>query len=105
MEQVESTEQKTRVKTLDVTMKIFMEYIDNIEKKNGDIKCPACSGTLWGISHSETDPSKPAILTTPLPFSKGRGMWAFPLICSSCGFVITFEASKVVSILEEQGKL
>lgn len=92
-------------KVLKVTIPLLMEYIDVLEKRNGEITCPACRTSLWTISHSEMDNHKPAVVTYPLPFSHGRGMWAFPMICDSCGYIISFEATKVADNLEKKGKI
>lgn len=94
-----------RDKVLKVNISDFVDYIDAIERKNGDIKCMACGETVWEISKSELDEKKPELLSIPLPLMPNRGLWVFPLMCSSCGLIINFESTKVVEALEKKGKL
>ena len=73
----------------------FGNYFLELESKHGEMVCPLCRGTMWGIPPRFDSAELPAIVTLPLPNSAGRGIWAYPLICSGCGFIATFSAFEV----------
>lgn len=84
-------------KALSVTRKDFADYFTAYEEKYGELHCPLCKTSKWGIIPREDDKEFTAILTIPLPMVSGRGIWVYPLICSECGFVVHLAANHVAS--------
>ena len=88
----------------DVTIKKFNAYVSKLEEKK-DFSCSVCGGTLWDVPCSPNDEDHPNVITLPMPFNPGFGVWAFHIICAECGSMMFFEASKVVDGLRKAGEL
>ncbi|MDI9766784.1 MULTISPECIES: hypothetical protein [Pantoea] len=88
-----------------ITFDMIKYFFQEIEHKHGESECSFCHSTTWHIHKSPYDPSNPNVVTFPMPFSPGIGMWAFPIACADCGDMKFFEASKVYDFLKSKGKL
>ena len=91
-----------------ISFELFKFYLDELEKEFGDITCNECGNQLWNIFRApvpEGAEEKPNVVTFPMPFSPGVGMWSFPISCSRCGSMRFFEASAVYDGLRKHGKL
>ncbi|AYN25740.1 hypothetical protein D8682_01310 [Buttiauxella sp. 3AFRM03] len=87
-------------RSMSVTREDFVEFFTKYEKKHGDLVCPLCQSSVWGLPSREDSPEHLAIVTLPIPFSPGRGMWAYPIICKECGYIVTFAANKVSAVIK-----
>lgn len=87
-----------------VTVEKFKVFFSKLEDKK-ELPCAVCGGTLWDIPCSPNDETHPNVITLPMPFSPGFGVWAFHIVCDGCGNMMFFEASKVVDALRETGEL
>ena len=83
-------------KALSVTRADIAEYFTSFEKQHGDMLCPLFKTSLWAITPRIDSDEHAAIITLPLPNASGRGVWAYPIICSGCGYIIHLSASFVV---------
>ncbi|MGF2440022.1 hypothetical protein [Enterobacter ludwigii] len=92
---VEKQDESNISRALSIRMEEFGDYFLSKENKHGEMVCPLCRGTVWGIPPRFDAIEHPALVTYPLPNSSGRGIWAYPLICSGCGFIATFSAFDV----------
>jgi len=97
VETMEQEDNKRIELALSVSKADFVDYFTNFEAEFGELSCPLCKNTTWFISSRDEESALPTILTIPLPFSPGRGMWVFPLTCNKCGFVVTFDTNFVTS--------
>ncbi|WP_312740489.1 hypothetical protein [Cedecea neteri] len=80
-----------------ITKKDLAGYVTQYEEKHGDMICPLCRTSLWGIPPRPDNPEFAAIITLPLPNTSGRGIWAYPLVCVECGYVASFATNHVSS--------
>ncbi|WP_308537725.1 hypothetical protein [uncultured Kluyvera sp.] len=87
--------QSSSLRALSVSRSEFHQYFLDFENKFGEMACPLCKKTLWGVPPREDSQDHPALITYPLPNSAGRGIWAFPVICMECGYIATFAANHV----------
>lgn len=86
---------------LSLTRDKLADYFVSFESKHGDVICPVCRCSSWAIlSRPETENS-PAVLTIPLPMTQGRGMWIYPIMCSGCGYILSFSCNYIVNKLKE----
>lgn len=88
-----------------VTFDLLKEYLEDLELISGEINCSECGKTSWNIFRSPLDKEKPNVVTFPMPFTPGYGIWSFPVACDSCGSMRFFEASTVLDELRKSGKL
>lgn len=88
-----------------VTLQHLKNYLLDVYRQRGDLNCPCCKSNIWTFHPSPEDPEKANIVTLPMPLSKGLGMWAFPVTCSSCGFMILLEAAKIFRDLHAAGEI
>ncbi|WP_432323433.1 hypothetical protein [Yersinia enterocolitica] len=86
-----------------ITLSLLKDYLHRIETKDGEIICPVCKGTLWDIPVSKNDEDQPNLVTFPMPFNPGFGVWSFPVSCNNCGDMKFFEASKVLLNIKKYG--
>lgn len=82
---------------LSITKDDFAEFFTKYEKINGDLTCPLCKNSTWAISSREDSAEHIAIVTLPIPRNFGRGIWAFPIYCNECGYMVSFMANLVSS--------
>ncbi|EPY5319844.1 TPA: hypothetical protein M2P23_002391 [Klebsiella variicola] len=81
--------------SLSVSRKELSEYLHKYEEKFGEMHCPLCKKTVWGILPREDSPDHAAIVTLPLPNFGGRGVWAYPIMCIECGYIASFATNHV----------
>ncbi|ELY2767160.1 hypothetical protein SMC44_002680 [Cronobacter malonaticus] len=107
MEQKSKQEPQVRdpLEITKVTYELFKFFLDELERERGDITCAECGNQMWNIFRAPGTEEKPNVVTFPMPFSPGIGMWSFPISCSRCGSMRFFEASTVVDSLRKLGKL
>ncbi|WP_145055719.1 hypothetical protein [Mixta calida] len=87
------------LRALSIQRKEFGEYFEKLEEKYGDIHCPMCKQTLWGVPPRFDSSDHAALVTLPLPNSSGRGVWAYPVVCVECGHISTFAAHHVSKVI------
>lgn len=86
---------------LSISREEFGNYFREMEEKFGEMECPLCKKTLWGLPPRDESQKHPAIITLPLPNSAGRGIWAYPVFCVECGYIATFVAQHVAKKIKE----
>lgn len=92
---------ESTLRALSLLKKDFGNYFQKFEEQFGEMACPLCKKTVWGIPPRADDNNYPAIVTLPLPNTGGRGIWAYPVVCVECGFVATFAAYHIVNKIKE----
>ena len=97
-------ERRDPIEIRDVSVDKFKSFFSKLEAKK-ELPCTVCEGTLWDIPCSPNDETHPNVITLPMPFSPGFGVWAFHIVCAECGSMMFFEASKVVDALRKSGDL
>lgn len=90
--------QKTEIDVSEVvrnmTISDFKSYLHSFSK-HPHLVCSVCSGTKWTIHSNPEDNDKPIIITLPIPFVEGVGVWCFFLMCSRCGKMNFINTNKV----------
>ncbi|CNI60443.1 MULTISPECIES: hypothetical protein [Yersinia] len=86
---------------ISVRQKELVEYFEGYEKKHGDLLCPLCKNTNWTIATRGGEDVGPLIITLPIPTMQGRGVWAYPLYCTDCGYMIMLNTSHVSLKIKE----
>lgn len=86
---------------LSISRDEFSNYFRVLEEKFGEMECPLCKKTLWGLPPRDDSQEHPALITLPLPNSAGRGIWAYPIFCVECGYIATFAAHHVAQKIKE----
>lgn len=89
-------------RSLSITRSEFAAYFCKLEDEHGEMSCPLCRNTQWGIPPRTDNADYAAIVTLPLPNISGRGIWAFPVFCSKCGFIAQFSTNHVSRIIREE---
>jgi len=87
---------------LSTTIEDLTNFLKSFEKDDHDLKCSCCKGSRWEINSNPNDKSKPVIVTMPLPLINGSGVWAFYVVCYTCGEIKLFHTSKVATWLHEK---
>lgn len=90
---------------LKVTMEMLMEHLEESQSKDPEFVCPVCHKSSFTVPVSSKDPTKPMIVTMPLPQSEGRGIWNFQIMCNICAHSMYFNTGKICSLLKEKGKI
>lgn len=85
---------------LNTTISDFKRYLNSFNKYQ-HVACSVCSGTEWTINASPNDQNKPVIVTLPIPFVDGAGIWCFYLMCQSCGEMKLINTNKVAEWLHK----
>ncbi|MET3814536.1 hypothetical protein [Pantoea sp. UYEF8] len=89
---------------LSATTQDFKDFLKSFEKDGKDLQCSCCGGSHWEINSNPNDKEKPVIITLPLPMISGSGVWAFFVICSTCGEIKLFNTNKVATWLHARKK-
>lgn len=89
---------------LSTTMEDFKDFLKSFERDGKDLQCSCCGSTHWEINNNPNDKNKPVIITLPLPLISGSGVWAFFVICATCGEMKFFNTNKVAAWLHERRK-
>ncbi|CNJ79015.1 Uncharacterised protein [Yersinia intermedia] len=97
----DSKDIKVVTTAISVRQKELVDYFESYEKKHGDLLCPLCKNTNWVIATRDKGDMGPLIITLPIPTMQGRGVWAFPLYCSDCGYMIMLNTSHVSLKIKE----
>lgn len=79
----------------------FKFFLQSFEKDGHDLTCSCCKGTSWEINSAPNDKNKPVIVTMPLPLVSGSGVWAYYVVCNTCGEIKLFHTNKVATWLHE----
>lgn len=83
------------VRSLSIRRSEFGDYFCAIEARVGEMACPLCKNTVWGVPPRNDNVEYAAIVTIPLPNVAGRGIWAYPAVCVECGFIAAFASNHV----------
>lgn len=89
-------------RSLSISRKEFKDYFNGLEEKFGEMVCPLCKTTAWGVPPRSDSNDHPAIVTLPLPNSTGMGLWAYPVVCMECGFIVNFATNHVSARIREE---
>ncbi|HEI9850470.1 TPA: hypothetical protein SLN67_003533 [Serratia marcescens] len=93
----EANHKKLLERAESVTHAELAEYFTSFEKKHGDLPCPLCKTSLWAMPPGNEDHFRPLLVTLPLPFSNGMGVWSYPIFCTNCGYTVLFNTNHVAS--------
>ncbi|MDK4215922.1 hypothetical protein [Pantoea agglomerans] len=93
--------------TLSITPEELISYFTKIlepseAKEQQGYKCVFCQSNEWNIQPSPVDPSRPMIVSQPIPKSKNLASWYFPVGCHKCGYTMFFDAAAVTHEIEIQ---
>ncbi|MCW0310546.1 hypothetical protein NB694_000346 [Pantoea ananatis] len=89
--------------TPDELIGYFTKILEPIEHaQQHGYQCLFCKSTEWFIQPFPEDPSRPMIVSHPIPKSKNLASWYFPVACRKCGYAMFFDAATVTHEIETQ---
>lgn len=87
----------SRVKYLKVPRNAVRDFLERLSPGR---KCGFCEHGIYEVAPAPTGGTA-GILSSPVPYLKGLGVWFYTATCNACGDTRFFHANKVRKLMSE----
>ncbi|EGT4508917.1 hypothetical protein SM080_000719 [Cronobacter sakazakii] len=90
-----------------VTISMLQDHLAECGFEDDKIVCASCGHHEFVLPvGDERDGEKyPCIVTMPIPFRAGKGIWSFISICGKCSNTLFYNVMTITAKLKEKGVL
>lgn len=90
-----------------INVEMFKEFLDDCGFHDEKIVCTACGNHDFAIPLGDNidGVAYPVVVTMPIPYKAGKGVWNFIAICDRCANTLFFNVMYITKRLRDKGKL
>lgn len=90
-----------------ITLKMLQDHLSDCGFSDEKIVCAACGHHEFMLPIGEVRDNEkyPCVVTMPIPFRSGKGIWSFIAICDKCSNTLFYNVMVITTRLQAKGVL